>query len=145
MQTLQFSAKERNTPAGQRLNLIPQKIINEKLDLSPTQEIIKFILTNYVWQNHVEFNDGTEIKSSITNVLDGNEVPAGRYVYPFSFLLPENLPSTYDSEYGYIDYKIKGIVDRPWKFDYECELMVIVHSPIDLNKVPRTKVSIRHR
>lgn len=75
---------------------------------------------------------------------NNEEVAAGKYFYPFSFLLPENLPSTYDCEYGHIIYTIKAVVNRPWKFDYESEIAIIVVSPIDLNKIPHAKVRHSH-
>lgn len=73
--------------------------------------------------------------------LEANEeIPAGTYHYPFSFLLPENLPSTYDCEYGHIIYTIKAVANRPWKFDYVSEITLMVESPIDLNKIPNVRV-----
>lgn len=70
-------------------------------------------------------------------------LPGGQYDYNFSFLLPENLPSTYDGEYGYIVYTITAKANRPWKFDYVSDVVIIVQSPIDLNKFTHIRVGSR--
>lgn len=91
----------------------------------------------------MNYSRDVQTKTHYNNFLGGDddELPPGKYVYPFSFLLPDNLPSTYDSEYGYIRYKIEAVVNRPWKFDYECDIFIIVVSPIDLNKILHVKVT----
>lgn len=64
----------------------------------------------------------------------------GIYEYIFSFKLPDVLPSSYESTYGSIRYKVKGVVDRPWRFDYKAEAVFKVNAPVDLNNYPQYRV-----
>lgn len=57
----------------------------------------------------------------------------GRYTYPFQLVLPRNIPSTFTSCHGYIEYYLKANVDIPMAFDYKDKKGFIVVSPIDLN------------
>lgn len=63
-------------------------------------------------------------------------LPQGRHVYPFSYILPQQLPSSFEGGYGNIQYTIKGVIDRPWKFDYETKILLNLCSPLDLNYIP---------
>lgn len=60
----------------------------------------------------------------------------GRHIYPFSFILPTNLPSSFEATCGRIRYTIRAIIDRPWKFDHEAKAAITVISPLDLNQRP---------
>ena len=64
----------------------------------------------------------------------------GKYVYPFEFTLPPNIPSSFESDLGYIRYTIKGTIDRPCKFDHETKTAFTVVTPYDLNSDPRASV-----
>ena len=72
----------------------------------------------------------------------GDEIilPAGSHAYNFSAQLPESLPSSFESQFGYVRYTVKAIIGIPWKFDQECKSAFTVISPLDLNKVPESKV-----
>nr|XP_023014660.1 arrestin domain-containing protein 3-like [Leptinotarsa decemlineata]XP_023014661.1 arrestin domain-containing protein 3-like [Leptinotarsa decemlineata] len=59
----------------------------------------------------------------------------GRYEYPFTFILPRNLPETFKGIHGYIIYYIKANVDIPFAIDYEDEKMFDVPAPIDFNDI----------
>lgn len=72
---------------------------------------------------------------------DEVEIPAGSHTYNFSAKLPDSLPSSFESQFGYVRYTVKAILNRPWKFDQECKAAFTVVSPLDLNKVPESKVS----
>lgn len=60
-------------------------------------------------------------------------VPAGRHEYPFTFQLPENLPSSFESPFGHVRYVIEAIVKRSWKFDYTTKILFTVNALVDLN------------
>ena len=66
----------------------------------------------------------------------------GEHVFPFEFALPSNLPSSYESHLGSVRYTIKGIIDRPWKFDHEVKSAFTVVSMYDLNTDPRASVIV---
>ncbi|KAJ8918653.1 hypothetical protein NQ315_013160 [Exocentrus adspersus] len=57
----------------------------------------------------------------------------GQHMYPFTITLPNNLPGTYNGEYGSVSYRLLAIVDRPMAFDYEDQLIFVVVAPITLN------------
>ncbi|KAJ8947009.1 hypothetical protein NQ318_019090 [Aromia moschata] len=57
----------------------------------------------------------------------------GQHIYPFTINLPNNLPGTFNCEYGSISYKLVAFVDRPMAFDYEDQVIFVVMAPIDLN------------
>ncbi|XP_060528185.1 arrestin domain-containing protein 3-like [Cylas formicarius] len=64
----------------------------------------------------------------------------GQHIYPFTIRLPQNIPGTYQSEKGSVVYKISAIVDRPMAFDYEDEIVIVVHSPIDLGALGKPEL-----
>lgn len=66
----------------------------------------------------------------------GNEIEldAGEHVYPFTFSLPPNLPSSFEALFGHVRYTVRAILDRPWKFDHEAKAAFTVISPLDLNQ-----------
>ncbi|KAF2904844.1 hypothetical protein ILUMI_01315 [Ignelater luminosus] len=71
-------------------------------------------------------------------VQGGNDFffPPGRHTYPFSYILPAYLPSSFEGRNGNIRYYIKAVVERSWKSNYEHLFSLNVVSPLDLNYVP---------
>ncbi|XP_061172552.1 arrestin domain-containing protein 17-like [Saccostrea echinata] len=67
---------------------------------------------------------------------DENRLPAGKHVFPFSFVLPPELPSSFEGEHGYVRYKVEGIIDRPWAFDEHTVQPFTVLATLDLNLEP---------
>jgi hypothetical protein len=64
----------------------------------------------------------------------------GQHAFPFSFVLPPSLPSSFEGGIGYVRYTIKGTIDRPWRFDDHTVLAYTVLSPLDLNQLPQSIV-----
>ncbi|XP_062620948.1 arrestin domain-containing protein 3-like [Saccostrea cucullata] len=67
---------------------------------------------------------------------DEYTLPPGQHAFPFSFVLPPNLPSSFEGNHGYVRYIVKGTIDRPWRFDDHTVLAFSVLSPLDLNQLP---------
>jgi hypothetical protein len=44
---------------------------------------------------------------------------SGEHYFQFSMILPNNLPSSFEGKYGYVRYRVKATLDRPWKLDYK--------------------------
>ncbi|KAF5291604.1 hypothetical protein FQA39_LY14326 [Lamprigera yunnana] len=65
----------------------------------------------------------------------------GMHSYNFAFRLPEQLPSSHESQTGWgcIRYTIKGVLDKSWAFNNEAVVALNVISPLDLNYVPRIR------
>ena len=68
------------------------------------------------------------------------KLASGRHTFPFSFLLPSNLPSSFEGAHGYVRYSVKGIIDKPWKFDHSCKRPFTVICLLDLNADPNAQV-----
>ncbi|KAJ8303884.1 hypothetical protein KUTeg_017467, partial [Tegillarca granosa] len=65
-----------------------------------------------------------------------DSLPAGRHTFPFSFLLPPNLPSSFEGAHGYVRYTVKATIDKPWKFDHDTKRPFTVICLLDLNLQP---------
>ncbi|XP_076238914.1 arrestin domain-containing protein 3 [Calliopsis andreniformis] len=61
------------------------------------------------------------------------DIPPGHHRYPFTFHLPQNIPSSFEHPIGYVRYTVKGVMDRPWRFDHECKAAFTVLSILNLN------------
>ncbi|XP_025077865.1 uncharacterized protein LOC112554340 [Pomacea canaliculata] len=64
---------------------------------------------------------------------DTFKLAAGRTTYPFCFVLPPNLPSSFEGAHGYVRYSVKGIIDKPWRFDHTTKRPFTIISVFDLN------------
>ena len=38
----------------------------------------------------------------------------GEYIYPFEFVLPKNIPTSFEHSIGQTRYTIEGVIDIPW-------------------------------
>jgi len=79
----------------------------------------------YVNQRVHVMGDGTQM-----------QIAPGSYELPFQLQLPLNIPSSFIGEYGKIVYRIKAVVDRPWRFDHETHAFFTVDGLYDLNMDP---------
>ncbi|KAK6174917.1 hypothetical protein SNE40_013476 [Patella caerulea] len=64
---------------------------------------------------------------------DNPVLQPGNYSYPFSFQLPKQLPSSYESSIGRVRYTVTAVIDRPWKFDHKCKRTFTFIDALDLN------------
>ena len=71
-----------------------------------------------------------------------NRLPPGQHIFPFSFTLPPNLPSSFEGGVGYVRYTVKGTIDKPWKFDHNTKRPFTVVALLDLNTQPNAAVSL---
>lgn len=69
------------------------------------------------------------------------ELPIGEYSYPFAVMLPANIPSTYNGEYGGISYFGKVKLDIPWGVDKKEKRFFQVINLLNLNSLPNLQVS----
>lgn len=67
----------------------------------------------------------------------------GRHTFPFSYTLPVNLPSSFESFVGNVRYMIKAKINKPWKFDHKTKKMFTVVSILDLNQQPSATVALQ--
>lgn len=71
------------------------------------------------------------------------EIQSGEHTFPFQCVLPTNLPSSFESDFGHVRYTVKATLDRPWKFDQEAKSPFTVISPLDLNQEPRASEKVQ--
>ncbi|XP_022332250.1 arrestin domain-containing protein 17-like [Crassostrea virginica] len=76
---------------------------------------------------------------------DDNRLPPGQHVFPFSFTLPPNLPSSFEGGVGYVRYTVKGTIDKPWKFDHNTKRPFTVVALLDLNTQPNAACETHNR
>ncbi|KRX68921.1 Arrestin domain-containing protein 2 [Trichinella sp. T9] len=57
------------------------------------------------------------------NRLGGKDIPLGKgkHEIPFFYRLPENLPSSFEGDFGYTRYTCKATIERPWESDLICK------------------------
>ena len=66
---------------------------------------------------------------------------AGRHQYPFTFVLPTQIPPSFEGTFGHIRYALRCVAQRPWlKRDYACQTSLNVGSIVDLNTLPEAVV-----
>ncbi|GLH03699.1 Uncharacterized protein GBIM_09565 [Gryllus bimaculatus] len=71
-------------------------------------------------------------------------LPPGEHIYPFSYTLPQNIPSSFEGSRGHVRYTVKVKVDRPWRFDYDCKVAFTVLTPLDLNFEPNMQEPVQN-
>ena len=62
-----------------------------------------------------------------------HSVEVGQHRFPFSFQLPENIPSSFEAENGHVRYSLKASIHRVLLPDYEFKAFFTVNSINDLN------------
>ncbi|XP_043478998.1 arrestin domain-containing protein 17-like isoform X1 [Leptopilina heterotoma] len=71
---------------------------------------------------------------------DEMELTEGEHIFLFEYVLPTNLPTSYElklvNNEAHVRYIVKAIIDRPWKFDNETEAPFTVVTEYDLNTDP---------
>lgn len=82
------------------------------------------------------------VQCLVLGLSGGDEyaLPPGQHTFPFSFVLPPSLPSSFEGGIGYVRYLVKGTIDRPWRFDDETVRPFTVLSALDLNQQPMAGV-----
>ncbi|KAJ8967573.1 hypothetical protein NQ314_002772 [Rhamnusium bicolor] len=83
----------------------------------------------------VEYTGHNHFLAVNISLRGSGDVGPGRLEYPFNFVLPKNMPGSYNGKYGWIKFTIKATVDRPFKSDYEDVKEFVVVSPIDFNEM----------
>jgi hypothetical protein len=66
----------------------------------------------------------------------------GEYTYPFTFLLPDKIPSSFEHHYGKIRYTLKGTVDIPWSLNQHTVRSFSVYNDVDLNELNQLNKSL---
>ena len=69
------------------------------------------------------------------NGRDSQEIVPGRYEFPFKFQLPSNLvlPTSFESNTGFIRYSLTATIKRSWKFNHTAKRAITINEIVDIN------------
>jgi len=88
----------------------------------------------------IHYSDSETILNSLMIQLWGDgkhsqELAAGRYSFPFKYQLPSNLvlPTSYESETGFIRYSLTATISRSWKFNHTTKRAITINEIVDIN------------
>ena len=82
------------------------------------------------------YRDNEEYISNKFSVHQG-PLPAGNHVFPFSFVLPPNLPSSFEGQHGHVRYFVEAEIDRSgiFTFNKRKKQFITINSIVDLNLI----------
>merc|ERR1711872_358443 len=69
--------------------------------------------------NDVDVHENEEEYVSSKVMLHSGVVPAGYHAFPFSFLLPTNIPCSFEGRYGDVRYVVEAKLDRKGLFSHD--------------------------
>ena len=72
------------------------------------------------------------------SILHQGPLAAGNHKFAFSFVLPPNLPSSFEGQYGHVRYFVEAKLDRSgfFTFNKRTKQFVTINSICDLNNIP---------
>ncbi|CAG9759982.1 unnamed protein product [Ceutorhynchus assimilis] len=68
-------------------------------------------------------------------VRDQGTLPSGKHVFPISFQLPNDIPGSFECQYGNISYTIKLTVHKAFKIDLEDTKQIKISAPLRLKNI----------
>jgi len=83
-------------------------------------------------------NHETYVKQD-TVLHNGPSLPPGIHYFPFSFLLPPNMPTSFESNIGQVRYFVKADIVRDWKWNHKVKQHLMINGILDLNMYPSAK------
>ncbi|XP_051533003.1 arrestin domain-containing protein 1-like [Myxocyprinus asiaticus] len=75
--------------------------------------------------------------SSTLSVADKGTLPSGEHSFPFQFLIPASVPTSFEGPFGKILYKIRAFIETPrFSKDYNTQRPFYLLSVLNLNELP---------
>ncbi|KAM5300400.1 arrestin domain-containing protein 1 [Ctenodactylus gundi] len=75
--------------------------------------------------------------NSSLSLADRGSLPAGEHTFPFQFLLPATVPTSFEGPFGKIVHQVRATVDTPrFSKDHKCSLVFYILNPLNLNSIP---------
>ena len=92
--------------------------------------------TWYHYRNHEEYVDEFYF-------VHHGPLAAGNHVLPFSFILPEKLPTSFEGEHGHIRYFVESNIERSglFKSNKRNKQFITINSVVDLNVIEGVNMS----
>lgn len=71
------------------------------------------------------------------------DLSIGQHAFPFTFVLPMQIPSSFEGKFGHVRYIIEAVAQRPIDDSkYECKASLVVCSNLDLNTITGAAVTL---
>ncbi|XP_071774858.1 arrestin domain-containing protein 1b isoform X3 [Centroberyx gerrardi] len=75
--------------------------------------------------------------NSTLSVADKGTLPAGEHSFPFQFLIPASVPTSFEGPFGKIVYRVRAVIDTPrFSKDYKAQRPFYLLNLLNLNEVP---------
>ncbi|KAM9735677.1 arrestin domain-containing protein 1b [Menidia menidia] len=75
--------------------------------------------------------------NSMLSVADKGTLSPGEHNFPFQFLLPVSVPTSFEGPFGKVVYLVKAAIDTPrFSKDYKAQRPFYLLNPLNLNEVP---------
>lgn len=80
-------------------------------------------------------------KSYLVGSEDGDtiEISKGTHYFDFSCQLPDNLPASFEANFGHVRYRVEAVLDIPTSANVEFKLQFAVFRHEDLNDFPELR------
>ncbi|KAF2354284.1 Arrestin C-terminal-like domain [Trinorchestia longiramus] len=96
--------------------------------------------------NHTVYSaseDYFRFKTNIWTPQGSNwKLPSGNHVWPFNFIIPQNIPSSFEGPYGSVRYSITVNADLSFRFDESHKIYININCPVDLNFLEQARAHL---
>ncbi|XP_046451060.1 arrestin domain-containing protein 17-like isoform X1 [Daphnia pulex] len=103
-----------------------------------SHNVVKNITTHYQ-SNESYFRHRITINAGGSDRTLGK----GKHQFPFSLILPHQIPSSFEGVHGNVRYTIRAVYERRRKWNHECKIPITVNSIMDLNQIPESSVPVQ--
>ncbi|XP_029372063.1 arrestin domain-containing protein 1b [Echeneis naucrates] len=80
--------------------------------------------------------------NSTLSVADKGTLAAGEHSFPFQFLIPVAVPTSFEGPFGKIAYRVRAVIDTPrFSKDYKAQRPFYLLNLLNLNEVPNIEHS----
>jgi len=93
----------------------------------------------YSEEIHEHFRSTESYLDQEAVVYHGPSLQPGTHLFPFSFTLPSNLPSSFETKIGHVRYFVKADIVRDWMWNHKVKQHITVNGILDLNLYPSAK------
>uniref|UniRef100_H3CCN8 Arrestin domain containing 1 n=2 Tax=Tetraodon nigroviridis TaxID=99883 RepID=H3CCN8_TETNG len=75
--------------------------------------------------------------NSTLSVADKGTLAAGEHCFPFQFVIPVAVPTSFEGPFGKVSYRVKAVIDTPrFSKDYKAQKPFYLLNLLNLNEVP---------